>query len=162
MNKMILVLTMFILLAPMVTLAAPDYNASYAPKITGFTVTITANVSGLPETSMNFTGKIKTNVYPNGTEKGKYRWGYIYNTGNSLLSFQMASPTPPSIILKVDAKSNMKKSFTVDSSPGHPSGSDWNGWRNVPPRRSADIFAVATFNLKATKNFNIPVNVVAR
>ncbi len=160
MNKIrIVLLTMFLFL-PNISMAVPNYIMNNALATTGFTVTITANESGLPERSMNFTGKAdNTIVYPIGTNNGIYRWGYIYNTGTTRLSFQMASPTPANIVLKVDAASDMSHSFKVTLTPGHPSGSNWNGWRYVLPGRSANIFAIATFNSKATKQFNIPVKV---
>lgn len=163
MNKIIFALLMvFILLVPKAVMAVESYVTSYALTTTGFTVTITANVSGVSEGAMNFTGKISSTVYPTGTKNGTYRWGYIYNTGSTSVSFQMASPTPANIVLKVDAKSDMKHAFSVTSKPGHPSGADWNGWKNVPYQGSANIFALATFNSKATKKFNIPVNVTAQ
>ncbi len=155
---------MLILFWPeMVIASEPNYNATYAPLVTtGFTVTITANLAGKLEKAMNFTGKPGANVYPAGTNNGKNRWGYIYNTGRVYLSFQMASDTPANIILRVDAKSDMKSSFSVTKVPGHPSGSNWNGWRLVPYRGSANIFAVATFNQLATKKLNVSVNVTAQ
>ena len=160
MNKIILSLLIFVLLIRVGV--ASEFAVSYAPITTGFTVTIVANVSGVSEKAMNFTGKINSTVYPTGTKNGTYRWGYIYNTGSTSLSFQMASPTPANIVLKVDAKNDMKHAFSVISKPGHPSGDNWNGWKNVRSLGSANIFAVATFNSKATKKFNVPVNVTAQ
>lgn len=163
MNKIkFALLIISILLVPKAVIAAEGYVTSYAPTTTGFTVTITANVSGVSEMAMNFTGKINSTVFPTGTMNGTYRWGYMYNTGSTSLNFQMASSTPVNIVLKVDAKSDMMHAFNVASSPGHPSGSDWNGWKNVKSKGSANIFAVATFGSNATKKFNIPINVTAQ
>jgi hypothetical protein len=162
MNKIIFVLMMIlVLLLPEAAMAVGDSVTSYTPMTTGFTVTITANVSGVPESAMNFTGKLNSTVYPIGTNNGAYRWGYMYNTGNTLLSFQMAGVTPANIVLNIDAKSDMKHSFQVTNRPGHPSGSDWNGWRYVSYNGYANIFATATFGSRAATSFNIPINVTA-
>lgn len=163
MNKIILALLMMLVLTQMVVIVAAAPVVSYAQVTTGFTVTITANALGKPETAMNFTGKIgSAKIFPNGTNNGKNRWGYIYNTGRTYLSFQMASRTPGNIILKVDAHSDMKHAFNVTNTPGHPSGTNWNGWRSVPYHGVANIFAVTYFNVNATKKFNVPVNVTAQ
>jgi hypothetical protein len=163
MNKIIFAsMIILILLLPGAIMAAGDSVTTYAKTTTGFTVTITANMSGVSESAMNFTGKINSTVYPTGTNNGMYRWGYMYNTGNTILSFQMASATPVNIVLKVDSKYDMKHSFIVTSKSGHPSGVNWNGWQNVKPLGSANIFAMAIFSSKAAKSLNVPINVTAQ
>lgn len=146
MNKKILaLLTIFLLLVPTVAMAANTFTVNYNVQVVGFTVEITANQGGVPETAMNFVGKPGDSALkPSGTNSGVDQWGDIKNTGEVALNFNIKATPVADITLKVGSTQGMGDAVTVTDTAASPTG-----WANIAPNGVTPIYATADFALAA-------------
>ena len=151
--KILTALTIFgLLTVTMPAIATENFMINYDVLTTGFSVTITAAVNGVPETQMNFSGIIGPTISPKGTNNGANRWGYITNTGSGgvpiSFSLNLDDPNLAGISLLIASNSGMTDICTTI--PCTPSG-----WTNIAEGGSADIFTKATFSAGAVDATNI-------
>lgn len=143
-TKTLALLTVFILLAPTVAMAANTFTVNYNVQTTGFTVEITAQ----GQAAMNFTGGPSSiGLKPDGTSGGTVAWGKINNTGDTTSSFSISAPTNTNITLRVGSNSAMTGNVTVTGTPASPTG-----WASITGGNSASIFAEADFAANAVKS----------
>jgi hypothetical protein len=143
-TKILTLLTVFMLLAPLPVMAANTFTINYNVQVVGFTVEVTAP----GETAMNFTGASNSiGLKPNGTSSGTIAWGKLNNTGDTVLSFNISAPVNTGVTLRVANNQGMSGSVIVTDVPANPSG-----WTNILAGASADIFAEADFAANAVKS----------
>ena len=148
MNKKILtLLTVFILLAPSVVMAANTFTVNYNVQVMSFTVEINPALSPA-QTVLNFTAQANTNgIKPDGTSSGTVAWGKVNNTGDTTLTFNISAPATTNVTLKVAGNTAMNNAVTVTDIPASPPE-----WANIVGGGSADIYAEADFAAGATKS----------
>ncbi len=143
-TKILTLLTVLMLLAPIPVMAANTFTVNYNVQIVSFTVEITAP----GETTMNFTGASDSiGLKPNGTSSGTIAWGKLNNTGETPLSFNISAPVKTGVSLRVANNQGMTGSVVVTNIPASPTG-----WSNIPAGASANIFAEADFAANAVKS----------